>query len=108
MALAEKNGVDRERVMSILSSSIFDCLIYKVTILCCTLPIVRKSNLVINSDVLILHFLVLTLTSLLLVVFCECVFVYRVTASVSLSVTTDLVRFSFMFFVLFLVYTENY
>jgi hypothetical protein len=30
MALAEKNGVDRERVMSILSSSIFDCLIYKV------------------------------------------------------------------------------
>lgn len=31
MALAEKNGVDRERVMSILSSSIFDCLIYKVS-----------------------------------------------------------------------------
>jgi len=28
-ALAEKNGVDREKVMGILSSSIFDCLIYK-------------------------------------------------------------------------------
>lgn len=30
MALAEKHGVDRHRVMEILSSSIFDCLIYKV------------------------------------------------------------------------------
>jgi 3-hydroxyisobutyrate dehydrogenase-like beta-hydroxyacid dehydrogenase len=29
MALAEKNGVDRERVMKLLSSSIFDCLIYR-------------------------------------------------------------------------------
>jgi 3-hydroxyisobutyrate dehydrogenase-like beta-hydroxyacid dehydrogenase len=29
MALAEKNGVDRERVMNLLSSSIFDCLIYR-------------------------------------------------------------------------------
>jgi len=30
MVLAEKSGVDREAVMRILSSSIFDCLIYKV------------------------------------------------------------------------------
>jgi 3-hydroxyisobutyrate dehydrogenase-like beta-hydroxyacid dehydrogenase len=30
MALAEKHGVDRSKVMNILSSSIFDCLIYKV------------------------------------------------------------------------------
>jgi 3-hydroxyisobutyrate dehydrogenase-like beta-hydroxyacid dehydrogenase len=39
MALAEKNGVDRERVMSILSSSIFDCLIYKVRCVtqCCAM-----------------------------------------------------------------------
>lgn len=29
MALAEKHGVDRESVMELLSSSIFDCLIYK-------------------------------------------------------------------------------
>ena len=29
MALAEKHGVDRESVMTMLSSSIFDCLIYK-------------------------------------------------------------------------------
>lgn len=29
MALAEKHGVDRKQVMDILSSSIFDCLIYK-------------------------------------------------------------------------------
>lgn len=29
MALSEKNGVDRHRVMDILSTSIFDCLIYK-------------------------------------------------------------------------------
>jgi 3-hydroxyisobutyrate dehydrogenase-like beta-hydroxyacid dehydrogenase len=29
MALAEKHGVDREKVMSLLSSTIFDCLIYK-------------------------------------------------------------------------------
>jgi 3-hydroxyisobutyrate dehydrogenase-like beta-hydroxyacid dehydrogenase len=29
MALAEKNGVDRHKVMSLLSSTIFDCLIYK-------------------------------------------------------------------------------
>eukprot|EP01034_Spumella_vulgaris_P022427 gene22427-28552_t len=29
MALAEKHGVDRSKVMNILSSSIFDCLIYK-------------------------------------------------------------------------------
>jgi 3-hydroxyisobutyrate dehydrogenase-like beta-hydroxyacid dehydrogenase len=30
MALAEKSGVDRQQVMQLLSSSIFDCLIYKV------------------------------------------------------------------------------
>jgi len=30
MALAEKHGVDQQKVMGILSSSIFDCLIYKV------------------------------------------------------------------------------
>lgn len=30
MAFAEKNGVDREAVMKLLSSTIFDCLIYKV------------------------------------------------------------------------------
>lgn len=29
MALADKHGVDRHKVMEILSSSIFDCLIYK-------------------------------------------------------------------------------
>lgn len=29
MVLSEKNGVDREKVMGILSSTIFDCLIYK-------------------------------------------------------------------------------
>ncbi len=29
MALAEKNGVDRELVMNLLSSSIFNCLIFK-------------------------------------------------------------------------------
>lgn len=29
MAFAEKNGVDREAVMKLLSSTIFDCLIYK-------------------------------------------------------------------------------
>ena len=29
MALAEKSGVDREKVMNLLSSTIFDCLIYK-------------------------------------------------------------------------------
>ena len=31
MALAEKHGVDRKDVMNLLSSSIFDCLIYKVS-----------------------------------------------------------------------------
>ena len=37
MALAEQHGVDRNQVMEILSSSIFDCLIYKVLFLfiCC-------------------------------------------------------------------------
>lgn len=30
MALAEKNGVDRHKVMALLSSTIFDCLIYRV------------------------------------------------------------------------------
>ena len=30
MALAEKHGVDRTQVMQLLSSTIFDCLIYKV------------------------------------------------------------------------------
>jgi 3-hydroxyisobutyrate dehydrogenase-like beta-hydroxyacid dehydrogenase len=39
MALAEKNGVDRERVMSILSSSIFDCLIYKVRLRWCLVTV---------------------------------------------------------------------
>jgi 3-hydroxyisobutyrate dehydrogenase-like beta-hydroxyacid dehydrogenase len=29
MALAEKNGVDRHHVMQLLSTTIFDCLIYK-------------------------------------------------------------------------------
>lgn len=29
MALAEKNDVDRKIVMDLLSSTIFDCLIYK-------------------------------------------------------------------------------
>lgn len=29
MALAEKNGVDRLKVMNLLSSTIFNCLIYK-------------------------------------------------------------------------------
>ena len=29
MALAEKNNVDRKVVMDLLSSTIFDCLIYK-------------------------------------------------------------------------------
>ena len=32
MALAEKNGVNRQQVMGLLSSTIFDCLIYKVSI----------------------------------------------------------------------------
>ena len=31
MALAEKNGVEPKQVMDLLSSTIFDCLIYKVT-----------------------------------------------------------------------------
>jgi hypothetical protein len=37
MALAEKHGVDRKEVMNLLSSSIFDCLIYKVcdSMCCC-------------------------------------------------------------------------
>lgn len=30
MALAEKHGVERTEVMKLLSSTIFDCLIYKV------------------------------------------------------------------------------
>ncbi len=30
MALAEKHGVDQRKVMDILGSSIFNCLIYKV------------------------------------------------------------------------------
>ena len=29
MALSEKHGVDREKVMDLLSSTIFNCLIYK-------------------------------------------------------------------------------
>ncbi len=29
MALAEKNGIDRVKVMNLLSSTIFDCIIYK-------------------------------------------------------------------------------
>ena len=33
MALAEKHGVDRQEVMQLLSSTIFDCLIYKVPLL---------------------------------------------------------------------------
>lgn len=33
MVLAEKHGVDRKEVMKLLSSTIFDCLIYKVLIL---------------------------------------------------------------------------
>lgn len=31
MVLAEKHGVDRVEVMKLLSSTIFDCLIYKVS-----------------------------------------------------------------------------
>lgn len=34
MALAEKHGVERTEVMKLLSSTIFDCLIYKVTEVC--------------------------------------------------------------------------
>ena len=34
MALAEKHGVERTEVMKLLSSTIFDCLIYKVLFVC--------------------------------------------------------------------------
>lgn len=34
LALAEANGLDRAEVMEMLSSTIFDCLIYKGWVVC--------------------------------------------------------------------------
>ena len=69
MALSEKNGVDRERVMSILSSSIFDCLIYKVQ--CTIIRVIYVTPVELTLEYL---YLCLCNTYLCLFVYFVCVF----------------------------------
>lgn len=44
MALAEKHGVDRSKVMDLLSSTIFDCLIYKVRLVQSLLKVFESNS----------------------------------------------------------------